>query len=96
MNKGLQLTNGGDPLTALLSALMNKVSSITMIERDEIEADAPLSNYGLDSLVSVELRNWIRRETSVELAPSKIANTANLRALATFILGQIDAGTKKG
>nr|ALQ32775.1 putative polyketide synthase [Fusarium babinda] len=93
--KGLQLTNGSDPLTSLLAVLMDKVSSITMIERDEIEADAPLSNYSLDSLVSVELRNWIRRETSIELAPSKIANTANLRALATFILGQMEASSKK-
>ncbi|KAJ4245071.1 hypothetical protein NW762_014282 [Fusarium torreyae] len=93
--KGLQLSNGGDPLTSLLAVLMDKVSSITMIERDEIEADAPLSNYSLDSLVSVELRNWIRRETSVELPPSKIANTANLRALAAYILAQMEAGSKK-
>jgi acyl carrier protein len=94
-NKGFKITDGGDPLTGLLAVLMDKVSSITMIERDEIEADAPLTNYSLDSLVSVELRNWIRRETSVELPPSKIANTANLRALATFILSQMEAGPKR-
>jgi len=39
-----------------------------MIDRDEVEPDTPLSNYSLDSLVSVELRNWIRRQTGVELA----------------------------
>jgi acyl transferase domain-containing protein/NADPH:quinone reductase-like Zn-dependent oxidoreductase/SAM-dependent methyltransferase/acyl carrier protein len=94
-SKGFKITDSGDPLTGLLAVLMDKVSSITMIERDEIEADAPLTNYSLDSLVSVELRNWIRRETSVELPPSKIANTANLRALATFILSQMEAGPKR-
>lgn len=74
---------------------MDKVSSITMIERDEIEPDAPLSNYSLDSLVSVELRNWIRRETSVEVPLPKIVNSGNLRALATHILSQKKGGQKK-
>ncbi|KPM39275.1 Lovastatin diketide synthase LovF [Neonectria ditissima] len=95
-SKGLQLTlaDASDPLAALLAVLMDKVSSITMIERDEIEADAPLSNYSLDSLVSVELRNWIRRETGVDLQLPKIVNAANLRALATHILAQREAGGK--
>lgn len=77
----------GSP-SGLLDALMDKVSSITMIERDEVEPDAPLSDYSLDSLVSVELRNWIRRETGVDLALPKIVGAANLRALATHILSQ--------
>lgn len=93
--KGLQLANAADPLATLLAVLMDKVSSITMIERDEIEADAPLANYSLDSLVSVELRNWIRRETGVELPLPKIVNAGNLRALSTHILAQREAGTKK-
>lgn len=92
---GLQLANESDPLTALLTVLMDRVSSITMIERDEIEADAPLSNYSLDSLVSVELRNWIRRETGVELPLPRIVNAANLRALATYILEQREVGGGK-
>ncbi|KAK2773270.1 putative PKS/NRPS-like protein biosynthetic cluster [Emmonsiellopsis sp. PD_33] len=80
--------NDGDPLTGLLHALMDKVSSITMIDLDEVEPDTPLSTYGLDSLVSVELRNWIRRETGVELALPKIVGAANLRYLASYILSQ--------
>jgi acyl carrier protein len=65
-----------------------------MIERDEIEADAPLSNYRLDSLVSVELRNWIRRETTVDLATPKIVGASNLRSLATYVLSQREAAVK--
>jgi len=91
-----QLNSASDPLQFLLETLMDKVSSITMIERDEIEADAPLSNYGLDSLVSVELRNWIRRETTVDLALSKIVGARNLRALATTVLAQREASLNKG
>ncbi|KAH8797946.1 putative polyketide synthase [Xylogone sp. PMI_703] len=87
---GVKVASGGDPAQNLLEALISKVSSITMIDRDEIEADAPLCAYGLDSLVSVELRNWIRRETSVELPLPNIVNAENLRALSTTILLQTD------
>ena len=45
----------------LLEALGDKISSITMIDRDEITPDRSLLDYGLDSLFSLELRNWIRR-----------------------------------
>jgi hypothetical protein len=38
--------------------------------------------------VSVELRNWIRRETTVELPLPKIVGAANLRAMSTYILSQ--------
>lgn len=78
----------GDGFKVLLTALMDKVSAITMIDRDEVEADAPLVKYSLDSLVSVELRNWIRRETGVDIALPKIVRAANLRALATDISSQ--------
>ncbi|KAI5236312.1 putative polyketide synthase [Aureobasidium subglaciale] len=59
-------TASADPLTGLVEALISKVSAMTMIEREDVRADIPLATYSLDSLVSVELRNWIRRETSVE------------------------------
>lgn len=85
---GWRVTGDEDPLISLIEALISKVSAITMIERDEVEADVPLSNYSLDSLVSVELRNWIRRETGVELPLPRIVGAANLRALATHILSQ--------
>ncbi|KAK2879483.1 Type I Iterative PKS [Arthroderma sp. PD_2] len=80
--------NSGDPFENLLNALMDKVSSITMIERDEVEADAPLARYSLDSLVSVELRDWIRRETAVDLGLPSIVRASNLRALAMNIASQ--------
>ncbi|CAH0028125.1 unnamed protein product [Clonostachys rhizophaga] len=82
-------TSASDPLVGLTEALITKVSAMTMIERSEIEPDAPLASHGLDSLVSVELRNWIRRETSVELALTTITQSASLHALASHVLLQI-------
>lgn len=78
-----------DPKVNLLEAIITKVSSITMIERNDIHPDAPLANLGLDSLVSVDLRNWIRRETKVELPLPTILEADNLQALTTLILSQV-------
>ena len=84
----MKLGDGPEPLLNLLRGLIEKVSLITMIDKDEVDPDASLSEYSLDSLVSVELRNWIRRETGVELALPRIVGAENLRALATYIISQ--------
>ncbi|KAG5990097.1 hypothetical protein E4U52_004955 [Claviceps spartinae] len=59
---------------------------MAIMDREEIRSDEPVASYNLDSLVSVELRNWIRRETGVELLLSSITQAESLRALATEIL----------
>ncbi|KAK8091924.1 polyketide synthase [Apiospora hydei] len=84
-------TAADDPEQGLTEALITKVAAMTMMEREEVLADAPLDSYNLDSLVSVELRNWIRRETTVELTLSAIMHADSLRALAAGILAQRNA-----
>lgn len=81
-------TAADDPLLGLTGALITKVSAMTMIDIDEVGPEIPLSSYGLDSLVSVELRNWIRRETGVELLLSAITQAENLQSLAADVLAQ--------
>nr|R4WH05.1 RecName: Full=Highly reducing polyketide synthase ACRTS2; Short=HR-PKS ACRTS2; AltName: Full=ACR-toxin biosynthesis protein S2 [Alternaria alternata]BAN19720.1 polyketide synthase [Alternaria alternata] len=85
-------TTAEDPLTGLIEALIAKVSAMTMMEREDVLPDAPLASYSLDSLVSVELRNWIRRETTAEMTLVSITKAENLRALAVNILAQRKAG----
>lgn len=41
------------------AGLIEKVSTILMIAKDEIDGRQPIAAYGLDSLVAVEIRNWI-------------------------------------
>lgn len=81
-------TAAEDPREGLTQALISKVSAMTIIARDDVRADAPLADFGLDSLVSVELRNWIRRETGVELTLSAITHAEDLNALAADILAK--------
>ncbi|KAJ9209795.1 hypothetical protein DTO166G4_8597 [Paecilomyces variotii] len=44
------------------SAIISKISSLSMIQEQEIQVSHPLSDYGIDSLVAVEMRNWIFKE----------------------------------
>ncbi|KAL2145167.1 hypothetical protein VTI28DRAFT_7803 [Corynascus sepedonium] len=85
---GSSWTTADDPLAGLTEALRTKVAAMTITDRDEVGADAPLADFNLDSLVSVELRNWIRRETGVELLLSAITGAESLTALAAGILAQ--------
>ncbi|KAG5981019.1 Type I Iterative PKS [Claviceps digitariae] len=79
-------TMAEDPLEGLTEALITKVAAMAIMDREEIQSDAPIASYNLDSLVSVELRNWIRRETGVELLLTSITQAASLRALAAEVL----------
>nr|UPN67571.1 hypothetical protein [Pestalotiopsis sp.] len=87
-------TAAADPLTGLTEALVTKVSAMTMIEREDVAANVPLTSFSLDSLVSVELRNWIRRETSVELPLNVITQSESLQSLASSILEQRESKVK--
>lgn len=73
----------------LLDALCDKVSSITMIDRDEVTLDRSLLDYGIDSLFSLELRNWIRRRLNVDVALKDIISAINLKALMETITSQM-------
>ncbi|KAL8905371.1 MAG: hypothetical protein Q9207_002682 [Kuettlingeria erythrocarpa] len=70
----------------LMDALSDKVSSITMIDRDEILPGRRLLDYGLDSLFSLELRNWIRRTLEVDVALKDITSARDLNVLVERIV----------
>ena len=55
----------------------------------EVNTEAPLASIGLDSLVSLELKSWIRRWMGVELATLEILNCATLQALGGVVQGKL-------
>lgn len=77
-----------DDPAVLMQALQDKVSIITMTYRDEITPHRRLLDYGLDSLVSVELRNWIRWELGCELGLKDIVSASTLEDLLELVLCQ--------
>jgi acyl carrier protein len=51
----------------------------------DLDLEAPLSAIGIDSLVSLEVRAWIRKWMSVDLVTLEIMRAQNLQALAIAV-----------
>ncbi|KAK8124138.1 hypothetical protein PG999_004056 [Apiospora kogelbergensis] len=81
----------GDLSESAMERVGDKISSVTMIDRHEVTPERDLTEYGLDSLVAVDLRNWIRRTFGVDLALKKIVQSSNLRSLTEDILSEVNA-----
>jgi acyl carrier protein len=54
----------------------------------DIDADTAVSDLGLDSLVAIELRNWIAREFDAPLQSSEILGDVRIPALAAKIVSR--------
>lgn len=63
-------------------ALMKKLSDIFMTPVGEINNSLPVSQYGVDSLVAVELRNWLVSHTKGEVSIFDILQSSSLSELA--------------
>ncbi|KAI0133897.1 putative polyketide synthase [Xylariales sp. AK1849] len=73
----------------LLAVLGDKVSSMTAMDRDEITPTRSLIDYGLDSLISLELRNWIRRNFEVDMQVNDINASTDLKAVMDYIVSHM-------
>ncbi|KAF5555326.1 polyketide synthase [Fusarium napiforme] len=59
----------GDEAVRLITlALAQRLAKLMMMPEDDIDTGKPLSSYGVDSLVAVEVRNWIAKEAVVEVS----------------------------
>lgn len=55
----------------------------------ELDLDAPLGTVGIDSLVSIELKNWIRRRIGVEVTVLEIVRAESLARLGETVRGKL-------
>jgi KR domain/Phosphopantetheine attachment site len=74
------------PSSALLLAREIGKTLYGFMMRNEEEADltAPLATMGIDSLISIELRNWMRRKVGVELTVLEIVRAENVGQLGEY------------
>jgi len=63
-----QAESDEDRIIIVIEALARKLARALGISPDEIEPDKPLHSFGVDSLVAVELKNWMRKEFAAEVA----------------------------
>ena len=68
--------------------LMSKMSSLGMVALEDISPDRPLAEYGMDSLVAVEMRTWISREMDAAVPVLELMANEPMRVLAGRILAK--------
>jgi aryl carrier-like protein len=73
----------------LLDLLMNQANrrlARSLGLSESLDPKRPLAGYGIDSLVGIELRNWIKGELGVNIAMLEIVGAKTLEALCGVIL----------
>lgn len=69
-------------------ALVAKLAKAIMINPADIDTTKPLHSYGVDSLVAVEVRNYIMRELKSEVSVFEILANNPLAELAVSVAGK--------
>ncbi|KAK0639938.1 hypothetical protein B0T16DRAFT_338800 [Cercophora newfieldiana] len=59
---------------------------------EPMETERPLTAYGIDSLVAVEFRNWVRSELGAVLSTLDVTTAASLNSLCEVIVAKAKVG----
>lgn len=73
-------------------AVVEKLADMFVIPEQDIDATRSLAQYGVDSLVAVELRNWLVPMTQCEMSIFDLLGAASLRGLAGSIAERVVGG----
>lgn len=66
--------------------LVSKTASLLMIPKEDINPSKSMLDYGMDSLVAVELRNWLLRELEAALPVLELMTNTPLKQLSVNIV----------
>lgn len=67
---------------------MDRLPGFLMLEKGDMDREKSLSNYALDSLVAIEVRNFITREFEAQLQVLELLSSGSIEGLAGQILGK--------
>ncbi|KAJ8129011.1 hypothetical protein O1611_g4623 [Lasiodiplodia mahajangana] len=74
--------------SAVSDALATKLAGILSISRDNIDMAVPIHSFGVDSLVAVEIRNWLKKEVRADVAIFEILEATSVAALGASAAGK--------
>lgn len=72
----------------IYDALAAKLSAVLMVPLEEMSPGSSIASYGLDSLVAIEIRNWISRELGANFQVLELLTSPTMKALVKSILGK--------
>lgn len=74
--------------TVICEAIISKLASNLMVSDADIDPAQPITACGVDSLVAVELRNWLLSQTGAEISVIDVLQSKSIVALSGSIAGR--------
>ncbi|KFY27180.1 hypothetical protein V493_03667 [Pseudogymnoascus sp. VKM F-4281 (FW-2241)] len=69
----------------ILEEQMKKIASLVALSADQLDPHEPLVDLGLDSLIAIEFKNWVKRTLGANIRGADILDSPGLEGLATLI-----------
>ena len=79
----------------LIEALKSRLAEMFVLATSDIDPSQPLSKYGVDSLVAVELRNWLGGSVTPNLSIFDVTQSVSLYDLARRVADKYCQGLKE-
>ncbi|KAK4145652.1 uncharacterized protein C8A04DRAFT_10509 [Dichotomopilus funicola] len=67
---------------AVCRGLVDRIATVLMMDVEDLDITRPLSNYPLDSLVAIEIRNFITREFEANMQVLELLSSGSIQMLA--------------
>jgi len=74
----------------IVDAVVAKVADVFNIPSEEIDPSLPLARYGIDSLVAVELRNWLSSSIKAKVSVFEILQSASILEFGELLATKSD------
>lgn len=68
--------------------LRQKIANLMALDAQDLVNDRPIQELGMDSLITIEIKNWIAGEFQASLATSEISDAICLMSLTNLILAR--------
>ncbi|KAI1170512.1 polyketide synthase PksD [Nemania sp. FL0916] len=72
-------------IQVVVESLAKKLARALSIEPGDVDAEKPLHVFGVDSLVAVELRNWISKEFAADLSVLELMGGSSIAAIGALV-----------
>lgn len=79
---------GEEAEEVVCNGLVDKISEVISMEKEELDVTRPLSNYPLDSLTAIEIRNFITRMFEANLQVLELLASGSIQTLAKVVCGK--------
>ncbi|KAH7357484.1 reducing polyketide synthase [Pyrenochaeta sp. MPI-SDFR-AT-0127] len=84
-SKLVEAGNTEEATDIVIEALVTKIAEILQMPASEVDPSRPMYRYGVDSLVALEVRNWITREMQANIALLEILAAVPMKDFAKTI-----------